>query len=108
MHPILSKLFAKKGITDVQELHIEERKTFEAWDKVLSKEELTINEVKEFCQAQINIIENKWSNFDLEQVKKAEMIPYHTVYRTLLSVMNSPRSAREQLEKYLNELITKI
>lgn len=107
MHSILSKLFAKKGIADVKELDPEEKATFEAWDKVLSKEELTISDIKEFCQSQCDVIEGKWKSYDIKNSKKAEMIPYHTVYKTILTAIGSPRAAREQLEAQLNQLLLK-
>jgi len=40
---ILSKLLKKRGIKDVTELTEDERVEFDNWQKVLNKEELTIN-----------------------------------------------------------------
>jgi len=71
----------------------------------ISKEELTLEDVKQFCATQTDIIEGKWKDYGLENVKKAELIPYHTVYKTLLEAIDSPKSAREQLEKHLNQLL---
>ena len=105
MKGILSKLLAKRKIKDVSELSVEEKATFETWDKVLSKEELTLDDLKEFCKQQVGVIEGKWQNLDILQNKKAEMIPYHTVYRTILAAIDSPRQAREALEKHLNQLL---
>ena len=105
MENILTRLFNKRGIKDATELSIEERVDFNRWQAVLSKEELTMEDIKHFCGTQIEIIEGKWSNLDTEEKRKAEMIPYHTVYRTLLKVIDSPKVAREMLEKQLNLLI---
>jgi hypothetical protein len=46
MNGIISKLFKKRGITDVTELSVEERKDFDVWEKILSKDELTLEDVK--------------------------------------------------------------
>lgn len=105
MHSLLSKLFEKRGITDVKELDEEELKVFQSWDKILSKESLTIDDIKAFCQSQIETIENKWADLNLDQSKKAEMIPYHTVYKLLLNAIKSPQVIREQVEEQLNNLI---
>ena len=105
MHNILSKLLAKRGIKDVTELDKEERIQFEVWHGILSKENLTLEDIKNFCQAQIEVIEGKWKDFNIKQSKKAEWIPYHTVYSTLLLAIESPKVAREGLEKQLLELI---
>ena len=104
MHNLLLKLFAKKGIKDIKDLDAEERTTFDNWNKILSKDELTLEDVKIFCQSQIDVIENKWKDLNLENSKKAEMIPYHTVYKTILQAISSTKVVREQLEKQLLEL----
>jgi len=101
---ILDKILNKRGITQEQ-LDPEEKETFENWRKILSKEELTIKDVKEFCQSQVSVIEGKWSDLNTSQEKKAEFIPYHTIYKTLLLTIDSPKIAREQLENQLNQLI---
>ena len=105
MHNILSKLLAKRGIKDVTELDKEERIQFEVWHGILSKENLTLEDIKNFCQSQIEVIEGKWKDFNIKQNKKAEWIPYHTVYSTLLLAIESPKVARANLEKQLLELI---
>ena len=105
MHSLLNKLFVKKGIKDARELSKEEKVTFETWNGILSKEELTLEDVKEFCRSQLSVIESKWQDLNTEQNKKAEMIPYYTVYKTLLNAIDSPKVAREALEQQLENLI---
>lgn len=105
MHKLLQKLFKKRGITDVNDLSEEEKGQFDDWQKILSKEELDISDIKKFCQGQVDLIEAKWTDYSLNNSKKAEMIPYHTVYRTLLTAIGSPQVVREQLERQLNKLV---
>ena len=105
MHQILEKLLGKRGIKSLDELNKEEQETFEKWQAVLSKEELTTSDIKTFCQVQINMIEAKWSDLNVDKDKKAEWIPYHTVYKLLLTAIDSPRMAREAVEKNLIQLI---
>ena len=105
MHGLLTKLFAKRGIKDVTELDNEEKTVFEAWDKILSKEQLSVEDIKQFCQTQLDIIETRWRDFNTDNAKKGELVPYHTVYKTLLTVIDSPLSSRESLENYLNQLL---
>lgn len=62
-----------------------------------------MKDIEEFCETQIDLIENKWKDYEYE--KKADLIPYHNVYKTLLAAINAPKVAREQLEKYLIGLI---
>lgn len=105
MHSLIYKLLHKRGIETIDELSQEEKSTFDTWQKILTKDELTIEDIKKFCESQIDIIENKWKDLNLENSKKAELIPYHTVYKTLLAAIDSPKSARSQLEIQLNQLI---
>lgn len=105
MHNLLLKLFEKRGIKDPRELEPEEKATFENWDKVLSKEELSLEDVKSFCQTQVSIIEGKWADYGTDNAKKAELLPYFTVYKTLLRAIESPKVGREALEKQLIELL---
>ena len=102
---LLSKLLEKRGIKSANDLDQDEKKDFDNWQAILSKEELTISDLKEFCDSQLGIIEGKWQDYDIKNTKKAELIPYHTVYKTLLAVIKSPQVAREQLEKQLTELL---
>ena len=104
MHELLRRLLAKREIK-IENLDQEEKKTFEGWQAVLSKEELTIEDIKNFCQSQVVLIESKWADYGLEQSKKAELISYYHVYRTLLKVVDSPKQMRENLEKNLLQLL---
>ena len=103
MHNILLKLFEKKGIKDPRELSDEEKATFENWDKILSKEELTLEDVKQFCQTQVLIIEGKWADYTTDHAKKAELLPYYTCYSAILKAIDSPKVARIALEIQLRE-----
>lgn len=105
MRDILEKLLRKRGLNSVEDLDQEEKETFEAWQSVLSKDELTTQDIKNFCQNQVDTINGRWQDLSLEQAKKAELIPYFTVYNLLLKVIDSPKEAKEALEKNLNQLI---
>jgi len=99
---ILTDIFKKRGIKDITELDKEERETFEKYEAILSKPDLTLEDVKKFIQNQLGIIEAKWKDYDRKN--KADLIPYHIVYRTLLDVINSNQVERVQLERYLGQL----
>lgn len=110
---ILDLFLKKKGLNSADDLDNTpnsdgtptERQIYDTWRKILSKETLTVENIKEFCQGQIGLIENKWKDMNITQEKKAELIPYYTVYKTLESAINAPQAEREQLENQLNQLI---
>ena len=109
---LLEKFLNKRGVKDPEELDntpmpdgsLTERQTFDNWRAILSKDELTLEDIKHFCERQIAVIEGKWADLNIEQARKAEMIPIHTVYKALLLAIDSPRSAREALEQQLEQL----
>lgn len=102
MLDILNRILQKRGVK-YEDLDKEEKEQFEQWKLVLVKDELTIDDIRNFCQAQVDTIEARWA--DLNGKDKGDLIPYHTVYKLLLKVLNSPKEAREALEKNLNQLI---
>lgn len=112
MHKLLTKWLGKRGISSPEELDNTpmpdgsptERETFEEMRLILNKKELKVDDIKEFCSTQLKVIENKWANYDVKNAKKAELIPYHNVYRTLIAVIEGPDRVREQLEEELTKL----
>lgn len=105
MNQLLQKLFAKRGIEDVSELTKEEKKQFDAWDKILAEKPITIETLQTFLVAKIGAIEGKWADLGLETSKKAELLPYFVAYKALLGVMSTPATQKAELERYLSTLL---
>lgn len=105
MIKILQDLLKKRGIQDPKEMSPEERGVFDNWQRILSEDELTVDKIRQYLVSQIAVIEGKWQDLDKENSKKAELIPYFTVYKLLLNAIDSPKSTREALEQQLNNLI---
>lgn len=105
LHSLIQKLLHKRGINSYDELDVEEKQTFDTWQAVLSKEQLTTEDIKQFCQSQVSVIEGKWKDLSLENAKKAELIPYHSVYKSLLTAIDAPKAAREAIEQQLLQLV---
>jgi hypothetical protein len=105
MHPLIDKLFKKRGIESVKDLSPDEKQTFEQWDSILSKDEITVKDIKQFCESQVGVIEAKWRNVGVKQEEKSEMIPYHTVYKMIISAIDANKVERGALEAQLNKLL---
>lgn len=105
MHGLIEKLLNKRGIKHPDQLDKEEKQTFENWQLVLNKEELTTKDIIAFCRSQLSIIENRWKDLETPNIKKAELIPYHTVYKNLIAAIESPKAAREALEINLTQML---
>jgi len=112
MHKLLYKWLNQKGFKGPEELDKtpmpdgspNEFQIFENYREILSKEELTIDDFRQFMQGQVSVIEGKWSDLNIEQSKKAELIPYHTVYKILLQALDAPKTQKEILERQLIQL----
>lgn len=101
---LLSKLLEKRGISKVEELSIEEKVVFDRYKVVLTGEAVTIDTLKEFCKAQIAIIEARFASPATEHDVYLKACLH--VYLNLLKAIEAPQAERESLEKYLTQLIS--
>ncbi len=102
---IVDKIFKKRGIKDRTELSKEEQSTLSMYERILSKKELTLADLKEFILGRIAQIEGRWSDQNFDNAKKAELIPQHTVYKTILKALDAPQLEREALERSLLSML---
>lgn len=113
MLDILNRFLKSKGVSDPTKLDNSpntdgsptELQTFLNYEKTLSKDDLTLEDLKIFLTAQIGLIEYRWKSFDVSNEKKSELIPYHTVYKIIEQAISAPQSERAQLEAHLNNLL---
>lgn len=114
MHYLLSKLLAKRGYKNISELSADrmpdgspsEKETFDRWNKVLSaRDTITVEDIKKFCNGQVQHIEQQWKSLDNATVKNERLVLLHTVYKAIIEVIDSPQTQRESLEKYLMGLL---
>lgn len=97
--------FKKKGIESVENLSADEKITYDKWTFILSEGEITVDKISKFCESQLGIIENEWKDMSNSAEKNNRLVVQHTVYRTLLKAIASPRAEAENLEKYLISLL---
>lgn len=115
MHKLLTAWLEKKGIKTPEDLDNTpmpdgsptERQIFEEYKSILAKPEISLADVKDFCARQLMIIDTKWASFDKKNEEKAELIPYYTVYKLILSVIDAPITDRKSLEQQLEQLTNK-
>jgi len=112
MHDLLRKWLNKKGVKDPSELDNTpmpdgsptELDVYNEYKAGLAKKDLTIEDLKKYCLGQISFIEAKWADYDIDNNKKAQLLPYHTVYKALINVIDGPIAVREAMEKQLEQL----
>lgn len=105
MISLITKLLQKRGIKDVNELSPEEKGTFESWEKILSGSEVSVKSISTFCEHNIRTVEAQFKNLDTSKEKLERLVLLHTVYSSLLGIINSPQAEKEALERYLNSLL---
>lgn len=104
MHELINKLLKKRGVT-FEQLDESERAQLEKWKSILSGKEVTLQDVQEFCDRQITLIEMK---FDIgnTSVLNDRLVLLHSVYRKLKSVVSdNSEKKREKLEAELTAMI---
>lgn len=105
MYEVITNLFKRRGITDIQQLSPEEKIDYDRWTKILSEGEVSVESIKKFCNNQIGIIESKLRDMSNTNEKNERLIIQFNVYKSILGSIEAPRQEREQLEVYLNSLI---
>jgi hypothetical protein len=112
MHNLLTKWLEKRGVKSPDELDNTpmpdgsptELEVFNEYKAGLAKQDLTLEDLKNYCLAQISVIESKWADYSIDDSKKSQLIPYHTVYKTLINVIDGPVAVRTAMEKQLEKL----
>ena len=98
-------MLEKRGIQDVKELTEEEKGNFDEWERILNNEKVDVDDIKNFCERQISIIEGRWRDLKVLPKRKADLIPHHTIYKLILRTIGAPKETREQLERDLVDMI---
>lgn len=103
MISLLTKLLNKRGIEKEEDLSKEEKEVFDRYKMILMGDIVTIDTLKEFCQQQIRIIEEKCDGITpLTNMQQASL----HVYLKLIKAIEAPEAERRSLEQYLTQLIS--
>ena len=112
MNNLLTKFLTKYKITretlDPKPIlpgMLSEKAQFEKWERILSEDVVSVENIESFCKDQINKIESQWNNFDSTSLKNERLVIAHTIYTAILKTIKAPKVEREALEVYLNSLI---
>ena len=102
----VTRLLEKMGIKDpATELSSEEKATLDNWRKILSEGEITVPAIKNFCDYHLSVIEGAFRDISKTDAEKARLTLLHSVYSGIRDLIQSPKSEREALEKYLTSLL---
>ena len=105
MFPLLRKILEKRGLKDITELDASEKETFDKWQKILTEEEISVENIKEFCEIQKKSIEAQYTNPDNTDKKDIYLKAALSIYTGIINLIGSKKVAREHLVKYLEQLL---
>lgn len=105
MHQLLEKYLKAKGINSELDLTDEERISFDRWQAVLIGKEIKIEDIIQFCNTQIDLLESQFGNIENSSQKIDRLTFLHSIYRRLLGLLTSPQKEREQLEANLTSML---
>jgi hypothetical protein len=105
MNALIQKWLDKIGVKNVSDLSSDEKATYDNWSKILSEGEITVEKIKEFCKSQKKLIETQYTNPDNTDKKDNILKASLGIYNALIGLIEGPRSEKESLEKYLEQLI---
>lgn len=105
MHQAIEKLLQKRGIKSIEELTSEEKMQFDEWQKVLTKEKVTIPSLAVFLNVQKSIIETQFGDIANSLEKNSRLVLQHAIYSKLIRFIDSEKIEKEALEKYLTDLV---
>lgn len=102
MHFSLDKFLSKRGIEKIEDLTPDEQETLRRYQVILSTEEVTVQQIKDFCTAQLRVIESKADGINpLSNIQQACI----HVYINILKAIEAPLAERRSLETHLNQII---
>lgn len=104
---LINKLFEKRGIKKLTELSPEEKRQYDNWQAIIDGTEVSVEKIKDFCQSQVKLIEERFSDPESTERKDTFAKASLHIYLNLLKLINSPEDERRDLEKYLTDLINK-
>ena len=105
MHPILKQLLRKKGIEKIEELSLDEKLDFERWNTALNTEDIKMEDLVEFLKSQKSKTEDKLADHKIPKEQRLELLPYLSVYKALLALIETPKVERELAERSLEQLL---
>lgn len=105
MHKAIENLLKSRGINSVEELDAEEKKQFDAWQKVLSKDKVSVSNFIGFLNIQKSLIEAQFGDITNSHEKNSRLVLQHAIYTKLIKFFESDKRERELLQEYLTSLI---
>lgn len=100
MIKILSDFLLRKNL-DIKTMSTEEKQTFDRWNSILSGEEVTVDAIAKFCEAQRDEIERMMGDLSNSKEKTERLTNFFVIYGRIHKMITAKRLERDALEKDL-------
>ncbi len=101
----LSKLLEKLNLK-YEDLTAEEKKDYEQWSQVLSQPDVSIDDLKKFIPAQLEILEREQNSYENSKEKDLYLKAQIRNLKMIHAFILGPEQRRKWLEDHLNKKLT--
>jgi len=101
---MIEEILKKFGVKSYGDLTEEERVVFDKWMGVLSKQELTINDVRGYIQSVRDVVEDKLTETTHNKEEDIFLKARLKNYRLLDAFLLSPEKAKEEVNKHISSI----
>ena len=102
MTPALNKLLDKLGLK-WEDLTQEERETYNSWSSTLSTPAITIEDLKKFIPAQIQMVEHEQNKYDNSKEKDLFLKAQLRNLKMIYAFIQGPEQRKKWLESHIEQ-----
>ncbi len=99
----ISDIFQKLGIKGYDDLKTDEKKVYMAWEQVLHRPDVTMEDLKKILPAEIQKAEAELEKYDNSPQKDLFHKAHLKTLRLLASIITTPEKERAALEQQLRQ-----
>jgi hypothetical protein len=104
MHAHIEKVLSRRGVKDPGRLTADEAATVKSWEAMLSRPDLTVDGVADFCRERMRAVETRWADASVPSEERLRLVERHCTYRAILAAITAPAAEREHAERMLIDM----
>lgn len=99
----ISSILAKVGIKSIDDLKPSEQATYRAWSAILSKPDVSIEDLKTLLPKELERAHSELRNFENSEKKDLFYKAYTQLCENITKMITAPAKEREQLKAMLKQ-----
>jgi len=101
MHSLLRQILEKIGIKDFSELKTQERVVYEAWNAILLKDDVTLDDLKKILLGETERVRRELAPFENSGTKDLYLKAYMNLLDLITKIIVTPEKERAALQAEL-------